>query len=227
MGSRFVDFLRSFGVRWFVAMSGPLSVPLALGGYFISNEIAKFGLFVTAAACLVFAAYWVWRVERQARVLAEAKLTPKTIVTYDPQDEECRRIVTFTDWHKGKSFRVRVCSDVNIESRGLLAEIHNIKTGQTIGSVEVRWATLGVGGPFTRLVPTVEQYLNVCVINDRNKLGITPVNAAWPADMGDIFDPVGEYVFRVVVDSRNDAPSTIALKLNWTGDWQTTEMVPC
>jgi hypothetical protein len=146
-------------------------------------------------------------------------------VTYDPQDQECKRVVKFTDGHKGISFRVRVYSDVNIESRGLLAEIRNVKTGQSIKSVEVQWATLGVDGPFTRLVPTVEQYLNVCVINDLNKLSIAPVKDAWPADMGDIFDPVSEYIFRVIVDSRNDAPSSITLKLDWTGDWKTAEVV--
>jgi hypothetical protein len=74
MGTGFLSFIRAFGVRWFVAMSGPLSVPLALAGYFAPGELAKIGLFATALFCAVFSSYWVWKVEREARNAAERKI---------------------------------------------------------------------------------------------------------------------------------------------------------
>jgi hypothetical protein len=55
-------------------MSGAPSVPLALATYFVSSDIAKFGLFSTAIACAVLSSYWIWKVEREARILSEAQL---------------------------------------------------------------------------------------------------------------------------------------------------------
>jgi hypothetical protein len=74
MDSSVISYLRAFGIRWFVAMSGPLSVPLAALAYYIQNDAAKIVLFVTAIFCAIFSSYWIWKVEREARTLAEAKL---------------------------------------------------------------------------------------------------------------------------------------------------------
>ena len=74
MDSGIVSYIRAFGVRWFVAMSGPLSVPLAVVGYIVQNEVAKFALFATALLCAIFASYWVWKVEREARIKAENEI---------------------------------------------------------------------------------------------------------------------------------------------------------
>jgi len=78
MDSKFVSYLRAFGVRWFVAMSGPLSVPLAISGFFIQNEVAKLGLFATSLVCAIFASYWIWKVEREARIKAETEINKRS-----------------------------------------------------------------------------------------------------------------------------------------------------
>lgn len=71
MDSTFLSYLRAFTVRWFVFMSGPLSVPLAIIAYFVQNDAAKVGLFATALVCAVFASYWIWKIEREARIECE------------------------------------------------------------------------------------------------------------------------------------------------------------
>jgi hypothetical protein len=59
------NFIRAFGVRWFIAMSGPLSVPLAALAFWVESNTAKIGFGITAIVCALFALYWIWRVERQ------------------------------------------------------------------------------------------------------------------------------------------------------------------
>jgi hypothetical protein len=67
----FRDFIRAFGVRWFVAMSGGLGVPLTAAGVFYGPTVVKVVFFVTAIFCAVFSSFWVWRVEHEARIKAE------------------------------------------------------------------------------------------------------------------------------------------------------------
>jgi hypothetical protein len=74
MNSSVISYLRAFGIRWFVAMSGPLSVPLAVLAYYIQNDATKTLLFATAFFCAIFSSYWIWKVEREARLSTEEKL---------------------------------------------------------------------------------------------------------------------------------------------------------
>jgi hypothetical protein len=82
-GPTFRNFVRAFGERWFVAMSGPLSVPLTMIAFFVENKPAKIFLYVTAVGCAVFAAYWVWRVQYQRAKKLEERLRPKIQVSLD------------------------------------------------------------------------------------------------------------------------------------------------
>jgi hypothetical protein len=74
MDSSITNYLRAFVARWSVAMSGPLSVPLAIMAFFIQNDTTKTVLFFTAVICAVFSSYWIWKIEREARISAEIKL---------------------------------------------------------------------------------------------------------------------------------------------------------
>src|SRR4051812_16468858 len=57
-------FIRSFFIRWFVAMCGPLTVPFAVLAVFVPNTWHKISFAVLALACAAFSSYWVWRAER-------------------------------------------------------------------------------------------------------------------------------------------------------------------
>ncbi|MGH6845663.1 MAG: hypothetical protein ACRECU_13320, partial [Methylocella sp.] len=54
-----------------------MSVPLAIVAYFVQCDAAKIGLFATALLCAVFASYWIWKVERDARINAETAANRK------------------------------------------------------------------------------------------------------------------------------------------------------
>src|ERR1019366_79254 len=74
MGLYVKDFIRAFGVRWFVAMSGGLGVPLTISSYFVDGYAAKSILFLTGVGCAIFSSYWIWSVERTTRLHAEARI---------------------------------------------------------------------------------------------------------------------------------------------------------
>jgi hypothetical protein len=62
----FLDFLRAFGHSWASRLSGPATVPLAfLGVFWADSPWSKTLFLVTAAGCLVYASFLVWRQERQ------------------------------------------------------------------------------------------------------------------------------------------------------------------
>lgn len=92
-----VDFIRAFGSRWFVLMSGPASVPLAIAAYFVPNGVARSLLALTASACVFFSCYWVWRVEREARIEGLSKIgryerdARSLEIIFDDRDGRCVR----------------------------------------------------------------------------------------------------------------------------------------
>src|SRR5260370_36304080 len=69
------QFLSAFAAQWFTAMSGALSVPLAVLAFFVNNEAARLILACTAAICFIVAAYYVWKKERVRAIEAEEKLS--------------------------------------------------------------------------------------------------------------------------------------------------------
>src|SRR5437016_4762569 len=72
--ANFKNFLKAFWVGWFTKMSGPISVPLAIAGYYVTNNIAKELLWVTAFICLVAASFTVWKRERQALLATQSEI---------------------------------------------------------------------------------------------------------------------------------------------------------
>lgn len=65
--SKFLGFIRTLSAHWFTAMSGGLSVPLAIAGITApdSQSKLKIGLIVTAFVCFFAAAFDVWRRENE------------------------------------------------------------------------------------------------------------------------------------------------------------------
>jgi hypothetical protein len=67
-------FLWSFTQNWLAAMSGAASVPLAIAAFFVTNDVAKTGLWITSSVCLLAAAYGIWKIERQHLNEARAEI---------------------------------------------------------------------------------------------------------------------------------------------------------
>lgn len=106
MDSGIFSYIRAFGVRWFVTMSGPLSVPLAVIAYFVQNDAAKVILFTTALLCGVFASYWVWKVEREARIKAENEINNR-------ENRKNIRIALSRFYQEGQALRLRCEKEID------------------------------------------------------------------------------------------------------------------
>jgi hypothetical protein len=57
------QFVRSFGARWFIYMSGAPSVPTAIAASLVENKTAQVGFAITAVVCILLAAFFIWREE--------------------------------------------------------------------------------------------------------------------------------------------------------------------
>jgi hypothetical protein len=70
----FLEFLRAFGGRWFILMSGPASVPATVAAALVSSTVWRVLLACTAIVCFLFTAYWIWRIERLKRTEVEREI---------------------------------------------------------------------------------------------------------------------------------------------------------
>src|SRR5437016_3409994 len=68
-------YCRAMLRHFFTAMSGPLSVPLAVAAFWVENQTVKVLLGLTAFICVWAAAYWIWRPEREAVINLERAAT--------------------------------------------------------------------------------------------------------------------------------------------------------
>jgi len=122
METHILDFVRAFGVRWFVAMSGGLGVPLTVFSYFVAGDIAKFILFLTGVGCAVFSSYWVWAVEHEARLKAEALVyhpfidIEQSFIFSDPPKYEAWKAKIIP---KKSVNNVQVCLEFSADSGGV------------------------------------------------------------------------------------------------------------
>lgn len=68
------EFTKAIWTNWGQRMSGPLSVPLVLASFWISNHYIGAGFSLLGVGCGIFAAYRVWSTER-SRVVELQKIT--------------------------------------------------------------------------------------------------------------------------------------------------------
>jgi hypothetical protein len=125
-----LSFLRAFGARWFMTMSGPLSVPLAVAAYFVPNEFARIGLFVTAALCAFFSCYWAWRIERQERI--------ELIATLDTLKRDERAIEIVFDASDPRCVREEKGLSDNIRVRRFWAGVKNASARRSVDEISMR-----------------------------------------------------------------------------------------
>src|SRR5665213_4477659 len=68
------NYIRAFRARWFVLMSGPLTVPFAIAAIFVEGTWQKTGYAALAVFCGGYSSFQVWKAERLARNTAESEL---------------------------------------------------------------------------------------------------------------------------------------------------------
>lgn len=77
MFQEFALFVRGWGSRWFIYMSGAPSVPAAIAAVFVQSKTAQVLLIVTAIFSFVLASFFVWREQYRKTVALEETIRPK------------------------------------------------------------------------------------------------------------------------------------------------------
>jgi hypothetical protein len=71
MNTGFFAYLRAFGSAWGAALSGIACVPFTIAALFVDGGKQRVAYGLTAAVCLLYASFDLWRIERR-RYLSEA-----------------------------------------------------------------------------------------------------------------------------------------------------------
>lgn len=225
------SFTLAFRKHLFAAMSGGASVPFTALAVFLDNKWAQLVFAACALTCAWFAAYRVWKPERQKVCDLEKRLQPKLKIRYEKTNPNCRAIVTFQNpdgsQTKGKCFRLEITTDSAAkiyECMGWLAEAKNLKTQQIVEGVRLLWPNIPSAAASVDIVHGVSRYIEICAIKENNQVTVTTEGWAWPIDAMHMFHDPGEYLFKVTIEARDTVAVPITAKLNWTGDWRTAEL---
>jgi hypothetical protein len=229
-------FIRSFGERWFIYMSGIPSVPAAILASLADSTTAKIGLAITAIISLALASFFVWRQQFRRwqaethRVAAlEDRLTPKLSVSYNDDNINCRSSpILFGDRSEAICFRLKIENIMGsmIENcQGTLAEVRKIGSIPEISATRLTWATMPGPRPLANIIMHAPQYLDVVRVHNDNRVVVATEGQAWPLSQARMFENPGEYLFRVIISGKDvaDTPSKY-IKFTLTGDWRTASV---
>ncbi|SRR5258708_27569707 len=231
----FRNYLRAFFRHWFTAMSGPLSVPLVIAAYFVSNALLRLGLAATAIVCFGFSSYWIWRTERQRVVHLSEKLRPKLLCSFSKDNSGCVKITenraevnsdggiipvfVRTTW-----YRLEIIADGNSMIPECIARLMSITMdGKVILGGEI------VRLPFApaasqdahakNILPGHPEYLDFLIIGDDGIPQIS-TNYFWmPSTVNakSILTNHGDYFIRIVISSTESTAIEVNVLFHWNG----------
>ena len=214
------DFLRAVMGDWWARMSGPLSVPAAALGLWVSNDAAKIAFILTAFICVWVTAYRLWK---------PAKLS----VIFDPKKSQCRSVSEFRyasgglPPKNGMVYRIQIKNIGGETMKGCEAQLSELAfkdEDAELGATNLTWCgeyplqtKIDLRGGFTR-------ELDVLIIYEDGTVSIT--SPGWPPNnKQNFFKREGQYCFAVVIGGEGTATlPPYRLRLNYTGDWQTSTM---
>lgn len=218
--ARFRDFLRAFWPNWFALMSGGPSVPLAIWAFFVENNTAKIGLWITTAVCALLSAYFVWRPERKSVIDLTEKIRPKLKCTFDRSDSGCvRRNVPLTlsknfgslssvssSSSSSVAYLSKVTGHMSISRAGASDDISTSRASSSLlvdfYRVKVRADCIGFVAQCSGRVEWVKR--DGKIVFDGEKLELTFAPAERPNSLvQDISDQTSEHLDALIITEKN------------------------
>jgi len=227
----FKDFWRAIFARWFTAMSGPLSVPAAIASTLASNNAAKLVLGMTALACFVFTAFWVWRTERLKVIELEQRLDPKLTLQFVPENQPfVTRTRLGASWHGfDGAIYVRVVPKCNAQVTGCLGVLERVMKLQGSDWVptayreahNLMWSNHSdPADRAIRLDRGIDQCLDVFFVDQsESQIHPTLVGGMIPNNAVDVFNGGGTFRFDVSVVGDGNAHASKSLKVTTGATW--------
>jgi hypothetical protein len=215
----FLRFVYAIMGDWWSRVSGPLSIPAAVLGLWVTNDVAKIAFMLTAYICVWVTAYRLWK---------PAKLS----AVFDPEKSQCRSESEFRPIGGGSSrngivYRIQI-KNIGGETihncEGQLAEVAFENEKAELGAANLTWC--GEFPPTTKidLRGGFIRELDVLIIYEDGTVSIT--TPGWPPNnRQNFFARRGRYRFTIMIGG--DGTATLPpyrLTLNYTGDWKTSTM---
>jgi hypothetical protein len=230
----FWSFTLAFREELFAAMSGGASVPFTIAAVYVDNKYAQALLALCALTCAWFAAFRLWRPERQKVRDYEKRLMPKISVFLDPVCNGVRVVETSKSDDplsrgsdsKWIQFLVRSVTDaplVGCEARLLTAERLKSKEGTESILDEpmfCTWSNVDQMQSTRMTIPVgVNQPANMLSIFE-GQSNLKPETAPYmkPRFLREIQKP-GKYRLNVVVSAQDAPVETASFLLEWGGSY--------
>jgi len=158
------------------------------------------------------------------------KLTPKMRAIFDPNKSPCRSVSEFRFRDRtpknGMVYRTEV-ENIGAETihdcEGYLTEVYFETEAVELGAFNLLWSGMYPQALRVDLKPNVKRHLDLIVIYEDGQVII--ISPGWPPNnQQNFFSRHGNYLFTVVISGENSTLPPHKLRLNYTGDWQTSTM---
>lgn len=240
------QFVLAIREQWFAAMSGSVSVPFAILAAYMDDKGAKIVFTIFAIVSAWFAAYRVWKVEREkANELAEL-LRPKLSITFEPRDPWMKTLPRSNIPDTSKPgmpivqapslwFRVEISTPEGSRiSHGCQVHLQNVEYSPDgvatfqpteFGSSQaLRWAEDTVH-PFAKrdIVPLRRNFVDLASTDPIHNA----IHVKWAQNWisnEHLFTRHGVFRLSLVVSSDDGGIATARLLLSWNGVWSDTTM---
>jgi hypothetical protein len=228
------SFSLAFREHLFAALSGGASVPFSVAAAYFENTAARIVLPACALTCVWFAAYRVWKPEREKVCELQHMLSPKIDIFLDPTNNGVRVVETSINPNplvrgpdsKWVQFSVKSMTDaplVGCEARLLAAE--RLKVGGGTESISdepifCRWSnTDETRNTRMTIPPGVSQPANILSIS-QGQATLQPETAPYmkPRFLREI-QKAGQYRLKVVVSAEGAQAQTASFVVDWGGSY--------
>jgi hypothetical protein len=230
---RGVDGVRAIGAGttlWHFLGSQAAAVyiwgPLVTALIFLADWLRPIPLpYLMPAAVLAYGGI-VWCFTESARALDRFRERyQKLKVSYDRNVPSCRADVTFADNTHSVCFRLRVENVTTGKLHNCEGWLESTDRFPHISPTKLFWA----GGPeefSVDLINGIPRFLQICRIRQDNRVIMATEHETWPIDSLNAFQP-GQFVFKIGLKGEDNAETIFySVRLNWTGNWTTAEMMP-
>ena len=208
-----------------------VSIASAAGAHIPSESIIQIATWTLAAICGGRAAFSVWEREHTERMKAVERLTPKLTAIYDPKKPPCQSVSEFrfsdgSSPTNGMVYRIEV-ENIGVEMindcEGYLTEVAFENEAAELGVMNLLWAGIYPQALKVDLRPNVKRHLDLIIIYENGHVSI--VSPGWPPNnRQNFFWRHGRYRFTVVIGGAGSTLPPYKIRLDYTGDWQTSTM---
>jgi hypothetical protein len=212
-------FIGAFRQRWSTLMSGGASVPFAIGAAFF-NDWQQVLCVIAAASFFFYAAFILWRTERDKTAALEKRLEPKFKVGFEPNPDGLFRTPAYGG-HPTIFVRGYIESQTEATLHACSARITKISVYEngewvikTDASLPCWWASQDESGDKETVAPGEKCYFNIARVHEGfDKL--IPTARIVSQGVWDQLPTNGRFRFRITVSAQDTPVRDLEVEIDW------------